>query len=325
MAEFTNNLKNAPLNRLSAKAKELSGQEVPVEAAPVTSLSGSDPGLDPETGATAGMQGNYADLVARAKSLPIEDQQPYLDQLKRQFGADTETAQAGILGKTRKRTADESLQAAADYAKVNDLSAYADYESRIGKPLRDEKRVGILDKRAEDSAAASERNAKNQAAETQRKERHDADWKEAQDAKQETADKRLEAILKEKDASKRDEKVMDLMEGRRKEIAADSNEITKQMAGDLKNAEFGTPEEKAKIKASYQGRLNEIAKARKQMDADFAHLRSRFDLPDIPAESPSTSPSANPAARSSPYAEGTKLTGPGGKPYIVKNGIPVPQ
>lgn len=149
MAEFTNNMKNAPLNRLSAKAKELSGQEVPVQAEPVTSLSGSDPGLDPETGATAGTQENYADLVALAKSLPVEDQQPYLDQLKRQFGADTETAQAGILGKTRKRTADESLQAAADYAKVNDLSAYADYEARIGKPLRDEKRVGILDKREE--------------------------------------------------------------------------------------------------------------------------------------------------------------------------------
>lgn len=27
----------------------------------------------------------------------------------------------------------------------------------------------------------------------------------------------------------------------------------------------------------------------------------------------------------SPYAEGTQLTGPGGKPYIVKNGVPVPQ
>lgn len=30
------------------------------------------------------------------------------------------------------------------------------------------------------------------------------------------------------------------------------------------------------------------------------------------------------AAQKAPYAEGTKLIGPGGKPYIVKNGVPVP-
>ena len=30
-------------------------------------------------------------------------------------------------------------------------------------------------------------------------------------------------------------------------------------------------------------------------------------------------------SKSAPYPEGTRLTGPGGKPYIVKNGIPVPQ
>ena len=42
-----------------------------------------------------------------------------------------------------------------------------------------------------------------------------------------------------------------------------------------------------------------------------------------PAPGAKPAPAAKPAAKG--YPDGTKLTGPGGKPYIVKNGVPVPQ
>ncbi len=133
---------NAPLNRLGAKARDFAGQDVQVEAAPVTSLSGQDPKLaDGTDGVSKGMVGNYADLVTKAKELPAEDQQPYLDQLKRQFGADTETARVGIIGQMRKRTPDEALNAAAEDAKVSDPVAYAAYQERIGNPDRANRRL----------------------------------------------------------------------------------------------------------------------------------------------------------------------------------------
>lgn len=157
--------RDAPLKRISSKAKEFANQEVPMEAAPVTDLSATPgaAGLD-----TGGMRGNYAELQAKAKDLPEEYRQPYLDQLKRQFDSDTETAKVGILGQTRKRTADEALNAAADYAKVNDPVAYAAYQREIGKPLRDERRADKEDRDADI------REKKNDAEAADRKRR--ADW-----------------------------------------------------------------------------------------------------------------------------------------------------
>lgn len=101
--------------------------------------------------------------------------------------------------------------------------------------------------------------------------------------------KRSEALMARAlggSGSNKSEKVMTYMEGRRKEIAAESTEINKLMAADLKNAEFGTAEEKAAIKISYQEKLDGVTKDRRQMDADFAHLRDKFELPALPAEKP---------------------------------------
>jgi len=168
--------RDAPLNRIGAKAKEFAGQEVPLEAPPVTELGGK-PTEDLKTG---GMRGNYAELAAKAKDLPPEDQQPYLDQLNKQFGAETETAKAGILGQSRKRTADEALAMAADDAKINDPAAYADFENRIGKPKREQQRVDSLDRKDDirekkNDAEAADRRARADWLQTHQKERLELD------------------------------------------------------------------------------------------------------------------------------------------------------
>jgi hypothetical protein len=147
LAKFSNQLANEPLNRLSAKAKEYAAQEVPQEAAPVTKASGNDPQLlnggyvgPADQKPTQGMTGTYESLVERAKNLSPDDQQSYLDQLKRQFGADKATAQSQIAGMTRPRTSDEALMAALNDAKVNDPQAYA-----AGKSMAQDKYINIPD------------------------------------------------------------------------------------------------------------------------------------------------------------------------------------
>lgn len=68
--------------------------------------------------------------------------------------------------------------------------------------------------------------------------------------------------------------------------------------------------------------LRATVKSYREEHKMYQSLLAGSQSPDAGADS--KKPGA-PAAKASPYAEGTKLTGPGGKPYIVKNGIPVPQ
>jgi hypothetical protein len=141
--ELRQRMADAPLNRIGEKAKEFAGQDVQLEAPPVTELSGN-PTEDLKTG---GMRGNYEAMVAKAKDLPPEDQKPYLDQIKKQYEADTATAKAGILGQTRKRTADEALDMAVEDAKINDLPGYTAYENTIGKTKREDRKIDSLERK----------------------------------------------------------------------------------------------------------------------------------------------------------------------------------
>lgn len=184
------------------------------------------------------------------------------------------------------------------------------------KELRGQQDIEIRRGSEERRLVADENRSKAAAAETARKEKHDEDWRKAQEAREATANRRLETILAGKSSGDKSEKVMSFMEGRRKEIASESSEIKGQMAADLKNAEFDPPEEKARIKAAYQPRLDAVAKERQQMDADFSHLRKKFDLPPV-AESPKPAPS--PVISKLPA--GAKQVGTsGGKPVYEVNG-----
>lgn len=137
--------RDAPIKRFGAMAQKLQGEQVPVEASPVTDASGRDPMLAANTAGqqdpiTSGMTGKYADLVAQAKNLPPEDQQPYLDQLKRQFGADQATAKEAVSGQFRSRTNDEAFNAALDHLKLSDPAAYA-----AARPLASDKTLTVKD------------------------------------------------------------------------------------------------------------------------------------------------------------------------------------
>lgn len=152
-ARMVEEMKNAPLNRLQQRAQTFAGQDVPVEAAPVTDVSGTD-----AQGGKFGFKGSIDQMRQDIQKMPNDEYRAEATaQLERQIGVDTGRAQGLIAGQTRKRTNSEALQAASDDAKVNDLPAYAAYEAQIGKPMRDERRTDVAETKADNQNAISNR------------------------------------------------------------------------------------------------------------------------------------------------------------------------
>lgn len=146
-------MKNAPLNRISAAAKAKMAEEVPLEAAPVTAVSGTD-----DAGEKFGFKGDLQTVRKSIEALPEgEDKTAAMAQLQSQVATETKTGLINVQGKTRRRTADEALAAAVEDAKVNDLPAVAAYESQIGKPKRDERRIDNQETRQESQDATNNR------------------------------------------------------------------------------------------------------------------------------------------------------------------------
>ena len=156
---FKEERRQAPLQRISDKAKGYNGQDIPLEAAPVTSLSGINEG-----GKKFGLQGDLKVLRAALDKEPdSQNKTEAIAQLEKQIATDTKTQQGIVSGKTRKRTSEEALALAVDDAKGNDLNAYAAYEAQIGKPLRDDRRIDGNEKRDDARAVTSARESDRKA------------------------------------------------------------------------------------------------------------------------------------------------------------------
>jgi len=138
----------APLLRIQGKAQEFAGQQVPQEAAPVKELTGAGVSL-PDGQPLIGLKGDPDALRKQANAMPDgPDKTAILAQIDKQLETDTAANRSAVEGKTRARTSQESLDAAVEWARTNDLPAVAAYEAAIGKPARDEKRVAVAEQRA---------------------------------------------------------------------------------------------------------------------------------------------------------------------------------
>lgn len=139
LAQFAEQLKSAPLQRLQGRAQSLAQSQVPVDAEPVRSLSGvyaSDQG--PSNGGFSGDRGVIQSAISQ---LPAgSDRDAALAQYRQQVGQAGAANSAAVAGQTRSRTPDEAFDAALEEAKVNDLQAYA-----AGKPLSREKTVTVAE------------------------------------------------------------------------------------------------------------------------------------------------------------------------------------
>lgn len=128
--------KNAPLNRIGASARAKMAEEVPLEAAPLTSLSGTN-----GAGEKFGFNGDLRAVRQAIDQMPEgEDKTAALAQLQSQVSTDTSAAAASVQGKTRRRSSEEAFDAALADAKLNDPVAYA-----AGRPLSTERTVTVAD------------------------------------------------------------------------------------------------------------------------------------------------------------------------------------
>jgi hypothetical protein len=80
--------------------------------------------------------------------------------------------------------------------------------------------------------------------------------------------------------------------------------------------------------AAFNKQVSDIVTKIAESDGKFRRLpieeQRAIAVKQLTGGDPVAKPSAKPASSNAPYAEGTRLVGPGGKPFIVKNGVPVP-
>jgi len=136
-------MKNKPNVTAGNYIKEALAAGVPVEAAPVTQLSGADPNsayVDPSGAPTTGLTGDYASLKERLSRIPDPElRKTALDQLDRQLAADTAAAAQAVQGKTRPATREDAIAAAAERAlAAGDVAAY-----NAAKALQGEKYIKV--------------------------------------------------------------------------------------------------------------------------------------------------------------------------------------
>lgn len=185
--------KNAPMLRLQGLAQEEAGKDVPVAPDPVNSLTGAGAptgGLDNAPKQLLGDPKQVLATILNSKTMTDDEKAGAVDQLRKQFAADAASKADAVAGKTRKRTAEEALDAALERAKTSDLEAYA-----AGKPLAADKTITVPD-----GASVIDRNGKvifTNDGKSQRtaelEDRRDARTREAEDRRDERQRIALEA------------------------------------------------------------------------------------------------------------------------------------
>jgi len=194
--------KRAPMKRLQGLMEAEAGTEVPVEADPVSMLSGAGAPSYSDGEQSKGLRGDPKALIAQVnKQLANMPDGPEKEevratvtaQLQKQYGAEKQINEAAVAGQTRKRTADEVFDAALSKAKTTDLEAYS-----AGKPLASERTVTVPD-----GATVIDRNGKvifSSAGIKDEREREREDRRDARSrAENEARDRRAEAAEEGRD------------------------------------------------------------------------------------------------------------------------------
>lgn len=153
-----------PLKRFGAALEANQQSEVPVTAAPVTSLAGKQGQTKTGDALVTGFTGDMAKIKADIMALPEgADKAQALQQLQSQFAAETEVAQKGIIGQTRKMTTDEALSKTLTDTMASDPVALTAYEKNLGRPARDERRIDVTEKLADNRAIAAAKDSERKA------------------------------------------------------------------------------------------------------------------------------------------------------------------
>lgn len=292
VAKAAQEIKDAPLNRIGAAAQAKLGEEVPVTSKPVTTLTGNDAGAsNDESGQRmGGFTGDLAKARADVMAMPDgPDKVAALAQLERQVAGDQAEADKGIIGKTRKRTSQEALDAAVDEARVKDLPAVADYEARIGKPERDERRVGVQETREENRA-------KQAAATEARRLQIETAKLDLQAGSQEIQNRKIDAMIEHwdrSDSAKEDKNERDSGKGQSPDkLGAIINASNATIKNLNENGKGKTPEAQADWQVQYDNAVKVRARATQLLNQSLIDRGAEPDKPTAPGVAP-----AKPGAR----------------------------
>ena len=257
LAEFQDQLKSAPMRRFGVMAKEEAGKDV------------TEPGKSTE--------------------VPMDVPSEFIGG--ENTGIENTKGLINAPASTRKRTTDEALQAASDRAKLEDPEAYAAYESSIGRPAREERKLDLTE--AKNEAAAKAREA------SEARKSEDAKRRDATDRYIADLRSMIQAQGKGKDGTK---EAMAFIDSQRKELAAESAQLRQLYKTELGN--MPSRKEKEALAAKYEPQIAAIEAKRSALESDFDILRTKVGLParePKPAPAPAPKPGAAPANRAAQF------------------------
>jgi hypothetical protein len=151
---------------------------------------------------------------------------------------------------------------------------------------RDERRLDAADR----ATASRERQS----------ERRDETQRYIAELKDETAQKRIEALVartgagKDKDGTR---EALAFIDGVRKDLASEAANLKAMYQADIKDLSSSKREA---VKAQYQPKFDAIEEKRGQIEQDFAALREKVGLPSLKATSPKATPEPTPAPKTRP-------------------------
>jgi hypothetical protein len=287
LEKFKMDLHNAPMNRLSERAKQFAGEEVPREAARATTLGGNIPLAEGEMGPKQeGFTGDIGIVQRAIAKMPDgADKQAAMAQLRRQISGEQSFEEGIVAGQTTKRTADEAMGAAVADAKTNDLPAYAAYEKEIGKPLREERKIDQAAARDEARFAAGTIAEERKAAADARKYEVDMKRLDLQAGNLDAQNRKIDALIEHWERGDDTKAAKADKEKSPERLYSIVNSMNQTIRGLTEGSKGNTPEEKAEWKKQMDTAVRVRSRAQELLDQN---LSDRGAPSATPAPAPAT-------------------------------------
>ena len=313
-----------PLKRFGAALSVNQQGEVPVTAAPVTSLAGQQGQTSAGEALTTGFTGDIAKVKADIMALPEGvDKTQALQQLQSQFAAETETAKNGIIGQTRKMTSDEALSKTQTDTMASDPVALAAYEKNLGRPAREERKMDLTESRNDARAVAAAKDSERRAQADAQK--YEISLKQL-DLSQVTSQGTLEASNRkidawiENEATKRENDATKAENGGKGQnpdkLGAVVNAMNATVLNLTNNGKGNTPEAKAAWQIAYDNAISVRNRATSLLNESLTDRGAPESATKPLAPAPAAAPPTIAAGLSTPKTQAEFNAIPSGTDYV---------
>lgn len=260
LAEFQAELKNAPLKRYGAILKDEAGKDVT------------------EPGKTTEVAVDVPSEFIGGNNTGIENTKGLLNSPPT----------------TRKRTQDEAMTAANARAMQDDPEAYAEYESRIGKPLREERKLDDQERKNEASAAAAAKRDQTTRDRDERRWQVELAKLDLQGKNLEAQNKKIDAMISHWERSDENKANAETKNPERLYSVVNAMNQTIRDLNEKKPTTRSSPEDAAEWKRQYDTALRVRDRASSLLDLN---LTERGAPEAAPKPTPAPKPGAAPANR----------------------------